>query len=417
VTAELIAIGSEMLRFGRSDTNGDWLTLRLNEHGIEVVARAIVEDHVEAIATQLRAAATRARFVIVTGGLGPTEDDRTRAAFSTAFDLRLTRDEAVVARIRDWFESRGRVFNDRQRCQADRPSGAEWIDNPIGTAPGFLLRHEECLLAALPGVPAEMKAMFSATLAPRVVKTGQASLAHRRIRIGGRTESWVESQVRDLYGEEQVETTILSGGEGIELHLRAKGDTVEDVRGRVDRIASRMRDRLGEDLYGDGDKTLAEVVGQLLGSRGASLATAESCTAGMLAAAVTDVPGSSNWFRGGWVVYSNALKTSLAGIEPGSLATHGAVSEFVARELSESVRRRCRTTYGVGVTGIAGPGGGTSEKPIGLVHLALAGADRTEHWKLRLVGDRRSIRRRTVVFALDRLRRRLLTEGSTEDVR
>jgi nicotinamide-nucleotide amidase len=219
--------------------------------------------------------------------------------------------------------------------------------------------------------------------------------------------------VRDLYDTPGVEVTILTGAEGIELHLLATADDAGQARARIDSLDRELAARLGLDLYGRDDETLAGVIGRMLVQRGASVATAESCTAGLLSATATAVAGSSCWFRGGLVVYSDDLKVSLAGVPPDTLEACGAVSEEVARCLAQGARRRCGADYGVGITGVAGPGGGTEEKPVGLVHVAIAEDDQqTEHWKIQQIGGRELVRRRTVVFALDRLRRALLRRES-----
>jgi nicotinamide-nucleotide amidase len=354
-------------------------------------------------------AAASADLVVLTGGLGPTEDDRTREALAQALGVPLERDRERVARLRRFFEGRGKAFQPEQEKQADRPSGAKWIDNPVGIAPGIQFRGESALVIALPGVPAEMKRMFDDSVAPLVRLSGTGHLARRVLKIGGRFESSVDAQVRDLYDTSGVEVTILTGREGIELHLLADGDDTGEAQVRVDMLDRELSARLGADLYGRDDESLAEVTGHMLAGCGATVATAESCTAGLLSAMVTDVPGSSSWFRGGLVVYSDDLKVSLAGVEAGILKRHGAVSEEVAKGLAQGVRRRCGADFGIGITGVAGPGGGTEEKPVGLVHVAIAEGDhRTEHWKIQQIGGRELIRRRTVVFTLDRLRRALM---------
>jgi nicotinamide-nucleotide amidase len=227
-------------------------------------------------------------------------------------------------------------------------------------------------------------------------------------------ESSVDAQLRDLYGASGTHVTILTGSEGIELRLQTEGESPEQARRRLRRLEQRMVDRLGVDLYARDDETLPGVVGRRLRALGRTLATAESCTAGLVAGAVTSVPGSSGWFRGGLVVYNDELKVKLAGIDPGLLREHGAVSEAVARALAAGARRRAGADYGLGVTGIAGPGGGSADKPVGLVHLAIEGPGAADHRRLMLIGDRALIRRRTVVAALDRLRRLL---GETEAAR
>lgn len=406
--AEIVAIGSELLRLGRRDTNGDWLTRRLNTLGVEVSMRIQVEDSIDAIAAQIRTCLPRAGIVIATGGLGPTDDDRTREAIARALGRDLERDPLIVAGLEDWFRRYNRKIQPHQFRQADRPRGAEWIDNPLGSAPGFLIDHEGVLVIALPGVPAEMKSMFDGAISSRL-RAGSAgsSIAATSLRIGGRPESWVETEVGDLYGVNEVDVTILSGSEGVELHLRGRGATYEIARRRVADVERQMRERLVGHVYGTADDPLSLVVGRSLERAGATVATAESCTAGLLAAALTEPPGSTAWFRGGWVVYSNDLKTDWAGVPESMLVEHGAVSEPVARQLAEAARNACRATYGIGITGIAGPGGGSEEKPVGTVHLALAGPAGTEHHSLRMLGDRDQVRQRTVVFALDTLRRHL----------
>ena len=413
MNAKLIAVGSELLRFGRHDSNGDWITERLQRLGVEVVGRTLVGDDHGRTAAEIGAAVGSADIVVLTGGLGPTEDDRTREALAQALGLALERDDGRVARLREFFDRRGKEFQPEQEKQADRPSGAVWIDNPLGIAPGILYRGKSFLVIALPGVPAEMKRMFDDTVAPLIGQAGEGRLARRVLKIGGRFESSVDAQVRDLYDTPGVEVTILTGAEGIELHLLATADDAGQARARIDSLDRELAARLGLDLYGRDDETLAGVIGRMLVQRGASVATAESCTAGLLSATATAVAGSSYWFRGGLVVYSDDLKVSLAGVPPDTLEAFGAVSEEVARCLAQGARRRCGADYGVGITGVAGPGGGTDEKPVGLVHVAIAEDDQqTEHWKIQQIGGRELVRRRTVVFALDRLRRALLRRES-----
>jgi len=407
--ANLIAVGSELLRFGRHDSNGDWITERLQRLGVEVVGRTLVgDDHSRTVAA-IEAAVASADVVVLTGGLGPTEDDRTRGALAQALGLPLERDDGRVARLRRFFDRRGKAFDPEQAKQADRPAGTEWIENELGIAPGILYRPGDGLLISLPGVPAEMKRMFEKSVAPLIANSSAGGLARRVLKVGGRFESSVDAQVRDLYGTVGVEVTILTGKEGIELHLLAEGVDTDEAKSRLDDLDRELAGRLGADLYGRDDETLAEVTGRLLVEGDATLATAESCTAGLLAARITDVAGSSCWFRGGLVVYSDDLKVSLAGIDREILEASGAVSEEVACALAHAARRRCGADYGIGITGIAGPGGATEGKPVGLVHVAVAEDEhRAEHWRLQQIGGRELVRRRTVVFALDRLRRALL---------
>ena len=411
-TASLIAVGSELLRPGRPDGNGDWLAERLGRLGIEVVSRTIVGDDATRAAAAIGSALRAGDLVLLTGGLGPTEDDRTRDALARALARPLERDVEREALLRAMFESRGRTFRPMQSRQAEKPRGAAWVENPLGTAAGVLCRRAGRLVIALPGVPAEMRRMFEDSVAPLVAARAMGGLARRSLKIGGRLEASVDEQLRDLYGTRGVEVTILAGREGLELQLTAYGADAGHATLALDALEREIVARLGDDLYGRDEDTLPAVVGRALAAAGLSVATAESCTAGLLAAALTEAPGSSAWFRGGVAPYADDLKPLLADVSVELVARHGAVSEEVARALAEGVRRRLAAALGVGITGIAGPGGGSADKPVGLVHVAIAGAHRTDHWRLLHVGDRALIRHRSVSFALDRLRRRAAERSS-----
>ncbi len=411
MNAELIAIGSELLRFGRRDTNSDWLTGRLNGVGYEVIARTIVDDDIERIVAAVRGALKRADVVLVTGGLGPTEDDRTREALSRALELPLERDPAQVRRLEERAKEWGLTFLEGHARQADRPQGSRWLENPIGSAAGMIVSWGSARLVALPGVPSEMKAMVTAELLPILACRGD-TLFVRELHVAGRSESAVDRKVESLYGAAGLDVTILSGFGCASILLRGKGSDADEARQVVAAAETRVREILGEDIYGVDDQTLTSVLGELLTARGLRCATAESCTAGLLAAALTDEPGSSNWFRGGLVVYEDELKVRLAGVRPETLAEHGAVSEAVALELAEGVQVRLGAEIGVGITGIAGPGGGTPDKPVGRVHLAIRSGSSAQHWKLNFTGDRNLVRRRTVAVALDRIRRVVFRSGS-----
>jgi len=410
--AELIAVGSEMIRSSRRDTNSDWLTQQLALIGIEVLARSVVEDDVVGIAGQIRVALGRAEVVIVTGGIGPTGDDRTRQAAADALGLPLERDPWQLEQLKAMFDARGWRFRPMQETQADRPQGSTWLPNGLGTAPGFSIEQQASWLAVLPGVPCEMQQMFMNSVLPRLAQSTTGAIANCRLRVAGRSEPDVEALITDLYAVDGLDLVILAGPEGIELQLRTVAGSREEAAAALKRISAELVDRLGDDLYGREDETLPHAVGCLLEEQHLTVATAESCTAGMLAAAITSVPGSSTWYRGGLVVYTDDLKVDLAGVNVDSIVAHGAVSERVARELALGARIRCGTDYGVGVTGIAGPDGGTPAKPVGLVHLALAGEQQTRHWQFHFRGGRDQVRRCTVTAALDALRRQLLATAT-----
>ena len=409
--AEVIAVGSELLWPGRRESNTLWLGERLDRLGYEIVARTLVADDAGGIAAAVAASLERSQVVILTGGLGPTEDDRTRQGLARALDRPLVRDEERVERIRRLFEAKGRRFTAEQLRQAERPPEASWIENDVGTAPGLLVVLGERLLCALPGVPAEMKPMFDREIAPRIAARGARARARRSLKVAGRTESSVDQQLRDLYSGRGTAVSVLIGREGIEVHLSSVGSDAADAERRVAELEREMADRLGEDLYGRDDETLPGVVGRELERRGRCVATAESCTAGLLAATLTREPGSSAWFRGGLVVYADDLKRELAGVQAETLARHGAVSAEVAGQLASGVRDRCGSDYGIGITGIAGPGGAAPGKPVGLVHLALADERGVVQRRLELFGDRELVRRRAVVAAMDLLRRRVQHAG------
>jgi len=410
MNAAILAVGTELLRYGKLDTNGDWLAERLLRAGVRVDLRAAIGDDDAAIARLVVHALGACDLVLLTGGLGPTEDDRTREAIAIAAGRTLERDEEVERTLRARFAERGAPFLPMQSRQADRPRGALWIANPLGSAPGFALSLSGRLVVALPGVPAEMRAMFEADVLPRLGAAG--GIARRSLRVAGRTESSVEEALRDLYGAEGVEVTILSGRQGVDLHLLAEGPSQAEALERVRRVERRMAERLGPDLYGYDDDTLAAVVGRALVAVGSTVAVAESCTGGLLAAALTSVPGSSAWFRGGFVAYANDLKIRMCGVGAELLAAEGAVSEAAVLALARGARERATADLGVAVSGIAGPGGGTPEKPVGLVHVALADSARARAWTTRWVGDRDLVRARAVTFALDRIRRWLGAVGS-----
>lgn len=405
--AELIIVGSELLRPGYEDAHAAWLTERLNALGADVRHVGIVGDDVARIESAVRAALCRSEVVITSGGLGPTEDDRTREAVARALGVPLDLDTEMAERLEARFREAGPRLGRSQLRQASRPRGARFLENPLGTAPGLLVESGQTRLFALPGVPGEMKAMFEASVVPRLREGGLAILTQRRLKVSGRNESEVDERLRDLYSRPGAEVTILAGSSGIELLLRVDGPTPEAAASRLEELDLVLSERLGDDLYGRDDDTLAAVVGSLLRTSGLTVATAESCTAGLLSGALTEVPGSSAWFRGGIVAYADDLKRSLVGVRVETLRSEGAVSAAVARELAEGARARCGSDYGLGVTGIAGPGGGSEGKPVGLVHVAVAADGLLSDDRALFSGDRELVRRKTVTFALDRLRRRL----------
>ncbi len=412
IRAELIAVGSELVHFSMRDTNSDWLTARLLDLGIRVSSRLAIEDDEGRIARAVTDAMERSPLVLVSGGLGPTEDDLTRYGIARALDRVLVRDDEIVAALERGFAARGYKFRPEQARQAERPEGAAWLPNPLGTAQGFVVEHGGGLLFALPGVPGELRRMFDTEVAPRVrARFAGRKIAHRVFRVSRRTESSLDTAIRDLYDEPGLTVTVLARSTGLEVLATVETDDAEESMRRLDRLDAALVERLGADLFGRDDQTLPQVLGDVLLERGLTLATAESCTAGLLSATVTEIPGSSRWYRGGVVVYADDLKTRLAGVPPGLIATHGAVSTEVAGSLATGVKIRCETDLGVGVTGIAGPGGATPDKPVGRVYVTVVDDRGAVEREFDLIGERALIRRRAVNAALDMVRRRAL-EGS-----
>ena len=410
LTAEIIAIGSELLTPERTDTNSLWLTEKLNGVGIEVKLKTVVGDDDARLEESIRDALRRSRIVITTGGLGPTEDDITRKIAARALGRRLLLDERVLADIREKFARWGRQMPEINSRQAMVIDGAEVLDNPNGSAPGMYLEHEGRAVVLLPGPPREMRPMFESHVLERLAaKAGDVRVARRVMRVSGLGESAVDERIAPVYTQyKNPQTTILFNKSEIEIHLTAQGKTEQEAELLLDGLAGQIEERLGEAIFAFRGERMEEVVGLRLAVTGFTLAVAESCTGGLVAQRITEVPGSSVYFREGVVAYSNEAKVRLLGVPSDLIAEYGAVSAPVAEAMAEGVRVRAGTDFGVGVTGVAGPGGGTEDKPVGLVYIALSDDAHTEHRKLLLPGDRTLIRWRASQAALDLLRRRLI---------
>lgn len=405
--AETIAIGSELLGAERVDTNGLFLSRCLEEKGIAVAFRTVVGDDPVDLRAALGTALGRADLVIATGGLGPTVDDLTREAVSDLLGLPLAEDAGVLRDIEERFRRYKFQMADNNRRQAMVPRGAEVLPNPLGTAPGLLLRPEGRLLALLPGVPIEMERMVRESLLPRI-EAGDGILAHRVLRIAGLGESDVDRRLAAVHaGSAPVEWTILASPGQVEIHLR------ERVRGAgeattIERLDREIADVLGVHLFGRDADTLEGVVSRLLLERGARVATAESVTGGGVARRITSVPGASLRFAGGAVCYTDAAKAALAGVEPATLAAEGAVSAAVGLQMAEGIRRRLGAEWGLATTGYAGPDAGGPDRPVGTVFLALAGPGVSVTREALFPGQRATIQDRAAQAALDLLRRGLL---------
>jgi len=414
MNAEIIAIGSELLTPYRQDTNSLYLTEKLNQLGVEVIFKTIVGDSLERLTHAASQALLRADIVILMGGLGPTEDDLTREAVAETLGLSLRRDPQIVAGIEQRFLSRGWKMAANNIKQADVIAGATVLPNANGTAPGQWITgkydgHEKIVLL-LPGPPHELKALFEEQCIDRLrARLPQQFIATRELRITGMGESDCDARVAPIYKQfTDVETTILAGAGEIQLHLRSRAASRDTAQKRVDQLVEKIEEELGDFVFSDNGDSMEQIVGYYLQMRGATLAVAESCTGGLVGERITSVSGSSRYFAGGAIVYSNVLKTRLAEVPVELIEKHGAVSHEVAAALAEGIRRRCGATLGLGITGIAGPNGGTPEKPVGLVFHALASESGTEVIERKFPGDRKRIRWFASQQALDMVRRKLM---------
>jgi nicotinamide-nucleotide amidase len=406
--AALVALGTELLGPLRSDTNGVWLTERLLEAGVEVVERCTVADDPGLVEATLRALLERADVVITTGGLGPTADDLTREAAAAAVGRQLVRDPSILEGLRVRFARFGRTMPAVNAKQADLIEGAAPLENPRGTAPGQRVEHRGRLLILLPGPPGEMMPLFDEHVLPDL--RGRGRVVRRRVlKIAAMAESQVDEIVAPLYRSvENPHTTILGAPGQIELHLVAEGASGEEAEGRIEELARGLRERLPGRIFSEDGRELPAVVSALLLERGLSLAVAESCTGGLLSARLTDVPGASGFLERSFVTYSNRSKVEELGIDAGLVESLGAVSTEVAAAMAAGARRVAGAQVGVGITGIAGPEGGTDDKPVGLVYVALDGEAGTRVRRARYPGGRERVRFQATQVALEMLRRGLL---------
>jgi nicotinamide-nucleotide amidase len=413
----IIAVGTEMLTPFRVDTNSLFITERLNAIGVDVRLKVVAGDDVEELAGMFRHALSWAHVIAVTGGLGPTEDDITRDALARVLQAPLDVDESIVERIRSRFARRGMSMPEINRRQAMVPRGAIVLPNPNGTAPGIFIEHAQSAIVLLPGPPREMKPMFEAVVAERLApRAGGAALFRRVLRITGRTESDVDMHAQPIYSgwlsqRVPISTTILAVLGQIELHLTARAESRAEGDAALDAAIEQLREVLGESIYSADGQQLEAVVGNLLRSRGLTIAVAESCTGGLLASRLTDVPGSSDYVDRGVVCYSNRAKAEMVGVPQALIEEHGAVSEPVARAMAEGMQRRSAARVSAGITGIAGPGGGTPEKPVGTVAIAVR-VDAEERVRtFQFVGAREQVKFQAAQAAMNMLRL-MLTSGA-----
>ncbi len=407
--AEIIAVGSELLTPERLDTNSLWLTEQLNALGIEVVTKMVVGDDRGRLAEAVRAAWSRTPLLFITGGLGPTEDDVTREAVAEALGRTLVFVPEILEAIRQRFQRAGRVMAEINRRQAFLIEGAEALPNDNGTAPGQWLRQQDRALALLPGPPGELRPMFTQHVRPRLEQMAPPLVIRvRTYRAAGIAESDLDQRIAPVYKRySNPVTTVLAAPGDIQILLRARCAEVQEAEALLEELGGQIEQVLGDRIYSRGEP-MELVIGRLLRERSATLAVAESCTGGLLAQRITSIPGSSEYFLGGFLVYCDRAKIELAGVPAALLAQHGAVSEPVALALAEGTRRRTGATYALAVTGIAGPGGGSEAAPVGTVYIGLAGPEGSAARRFRFLGDRERVRGFAAQTAMDLLRRRML---------
>jgi nicotinamide-nucleotide amidase len=409
-SAEIVTIGTEMLLGDLVDTNTAWLSARLATLGVGVYRHTTVGDNRERITAVLREAASRADFVITTGGLGPTSDDLTNECLSVVTGRKMVEYPEARHHVDEMFRKFGRKPTPNNYKQALFPEGTELIPNPLGTAMGALLEADGTLFATLPGVPPEMKRMFEDTLEPLIRGRSEGSIISKTLWFAGIGESALAEKVQDFLDAADPTVAPLAGEGKVRLRITARAATQREAEEKIAPVEKEILSRLADYYFGEDDETLESAVGRLLNERGATLALAESCTGGLLAKRLTDVPGSSTYFKEGLVVYSNESKERLLGVANAMLLEHGAVSEPVARKMAEGARKRAGTDYGLSITGIAGPDGGTEEKPVGLVFVGLSDEGATFAERLDLSAwakSRGAIRERSANRAFDLLRLRL----------
>jgi nicotinamide-nucleotide amidase len=409
-SAEIVTVGTEMLLGDLVDTNTAWISQRLAELGVGIYRHTTVGDNADRIVAALREASSRSDLVVTTGGLGPTSDDLTNACLSTLTGREMVEFGEAREHVDMMFEKFGRTPTANNYKQALFPKGTRLIPNPVGTAMGALVEWEGTLFATLPGVPTEMKSMFQETLEPLIRARSAGSIVSKTLHFAGIGESALVERVQEFLDAEDPTVAPLAGQGRVRLRITTRAATDEEAQDKIAPVEKEMIARLGDYYFGEDEETLESAIGRLLQRRGATLALAESCTGGLLAKRLTDMPGSSAYFTEGLVTYSNESKERLLGVPHEMLVNHGAVSEPVAREMAEGARRVAGADYGLSATGIAGPDGGTEEKPVGLVFVGISDQRGAFAERLDLTAWARSrdaIRERSANRAFDLLRRRL----------
>jgi len=408
MNAEIIAVGSELLTPQRVDTNSLFLTDQLNSLGVEVVTKSVIGDDLNRLADAVRRAISRSQIVILSGGLGPTEDDLTRDSVAAALDRRLIYHPEIADLLEQRFAQMKRKMSEVNKRQAFIIEGAEILPNDRGTAPGQWIEDSGSRLMLLPGPPHEMKAMFTRQCLPRLTRIVPRQVIQTLVlRVAGMPESDLDQLISPVYKKyENPATTILAAAGDIQIHLRARCATEAEAMALLAEVAGPIDLLLGDRIYSRSGQSLEEVIGELLRKRRATLAVAESCTGGLLGERVTSVPGSSDYFLGGFITYANRMKMDWLGVPEKIIEEFGAVSSEAAEAMARGARRHSGATYALSITGVAGPDGGTKKSPVGTVYVGLADAGACSVTHRQFIGDRARIRQFSTQMALDILRRK-----------
>ncbi len=410
--AEILSVGTELLLGHITDTNATYLAQRLAALGIDVFYISAVGDNFARLSETLRRARDRSDLVVITGGLGPTEDDLTREAIASTLGETPTIDHAYLERLRAWFEGRGVAMPASNTKQAWTLPSVTTLANPVGTAPGWWAERDGTIVVAMPGVPHEMRRMWEQEVSPRLAPRSAAALVTRILRVSGLGESTVEERLGDLIHSANPTIATYAKRDAVDVRITAKAPTADEARRMVEQMETRARALLGQHVFGVDEETPQSAALRLLIARGLTLATMESCTGGLLASLITDVPGSSAAFRGGLISYATQLKEEW-GVPAEVIARHGVISAQTARAMAQAARERLGADVGIGVTGVAGPE--TQEnQPVGTVHIAVASADGISETGQRFHGDRAEIKARAAVAALNLLRLSLLRAAPEE---
>lgn len=408
---EIIAIGTELILGDVVDTNSTYLASKMTEYGFDIHYKNTVGDNLERLVKVLNRAVQRSDVIITTGGLGPTDDDLTREAIACCTDAELIMVPELVTRLERFFEKRNYRMTDNNKKQALLPKGAKPLENKLGTAPGILLAKGDYTIISLPGVPREMKHIFDEEVIPYIKGLNSRIIRSKVLNFFGIGESSLEIEVKDILDKQTNPTLALLAGTGeVKIRITAKGSSVEEVNDLIAKAEKEIRNRVGDYIYGVNDEGMSAVIADLMRKRGLTLAVAESCTGGLLGNRITDLPGSSDFFAGGIIAYSNDIKRNLLGVKAETLSEYGAVSQETAGEMASGIRKKMGTDLGVSITGIAGPGGGSDEKPVGLVFIGLSSKNETRVFKINLRHDRLWNKWMSTQYTLYNLYRYLIVE-------